>query len=735
LPARGSSFPKTEGLLLLILLFPLFAAGCQPREVWGIPAEALKADLAAGRYASLDAVGFPARDPADCLSLGPGAAYYLSEVFDSLGKKAQAAALRDLSWARDPSPWREEAGLAIVQDGIAEKAYGRAAGAARSVMGSAPTGEARQRALRGLVQALYWGREDAAALEEAGRLERTDPEVLLIRAVSSLRLGLPAGHDLVMQLFVSQRTAAQHGRAAAFIDDSPDLAARFSGPERGLIEGKAAFVQGAWARGIPLVEAALDGLDPVLLQDGVLVTDLAAAYQYAGRLDTGAAALERLAARLSGQARTDALEGAGKLYRRARQYPRALEALRAAAREAASDEQRDRLRWFVMDVLFSQDPAAAARQAGAEAAAWTDPQYFTDLLQSRIADCVAARRWGAIADLWTGLASVGPASVRAQLSYILARAWQEGIVRRLPGDPPAAARDLFRDAADRDPNGYYGILAASMLGETPARAVPAVAAQRQEGQAVLDPLAMGGLDFGLSEMAWDRLWPGRDGMSEAQLLEASRRFAAAGDWRSSMYFTGVVARRRKLSLSELQGYYPRGYAALIEPLARDAGVPLPVLYGLVREESYFDAEAVSHAGAVGLSQLMPATAADVARSLRIKNPDLKDPATNLAIGTRHLKNLLSRTSSVPQALLAYNAGLNRVRQWRRAYPGLPDDLLVEAVPIEETRGYVRKILVSTVMYAFLWQEADPREAALSFHGLEAGARAPGPTPPGAIAPR
>jgi soluble lytic murein transglycosylase len=180
---------------------------------------------------------------------------------------------------------------------------------------------------------------------------------------------------------------------------------------------------------------------------------------------------------------------------------------------------------------------------------------------------------------------------------------------------------------------------------------------------------------------------------------------------------GALGRRRRLSEPELELYYPKAFAELIEPLAARAGIPDHILYALVREESYFDVDIVSSAGAVGLSQLMPSTAAAVARGLQMSDPDLRDPATNLTLGARHLGELLSSVDSPTKALLSYNAGLKRVRQWERAFRGFPADLFVESVPIAETRGYVRKILVTSVMYAFLYRDADPREAALGFFNL------------------
>jgi soluble lytic murein transglycosylase len=276
-----------------------------------------------------------------------------------------------------------------------------------------------------------------------------------------------------------------------------------------------------------------------------------------------------------------------------------------------------------------------------------------------------------------------------------------------------------------------------MLGQVPDRAVEGSGAVDTARSAPLDPLIMGFLSYGLNDHAYSRLWAMRQDLSDAELLDAARRFASAGDLRSSMYFTGAVARRRKLTLDELALYYPKGYEKLLEPLAAGAAVPDHVLYGLVREESYFDADIVSSAGAVGLAQLMPSTAAAVARGMRMVDPDLKDPTTNLTIGVRHLQDLLKNVDTPTKALLAYNAGLSRLRQWERAAPGLPADLFAESVPIAETRGYIRKILVSAVMYAFLYRDADPREAALSFFGLRQGPldREPGSARPGAVPSR
>ena len=216
------------------------------------------------------------------------------------------------------------------------------------------------------------------------------------------------------------------------------------------------------------------------------------------------------------------------------------------------------------------------------------------------------------------------------------------------------------------------------------------------------------------------MWARRASFPDQVLLETARRLADAGEVRGSLTLLGFLRQRRDLSRAEQALYYPRAFSSEIDTLAARFGIPDHVLYALIREESYFDPRAVSSAGAIGLSQLMPVTADQVARKLGLQDPDLRHPATNLEIGARHLKDLLRSAGSVPKALLAYNAGLTRVRSWEKTAKGLPLDLFLEAVPFEETREYLRKILVSAVMYARLYSDRDPRETASVFFELRPG---------------
>ena len=115
--------------------------------------------------------------------------------------------------------------------------------------------------------------------------------------------------------------------------------------------------------------------------------------------------------------------------------------------------------------------------------------------------------------------------------------------------------------------------------------------------------------------------------------------------------------------------------------ARQKNLDPALINAVIKVESDFDPQAVSKAGAMGLMQLMPATAA----TLRVRDPF--DPHENIAAGTRHLSDLLNRfDGNLTLALAAYHAGESRVRR----YGTIP--------PIEQTHRYVKKVMAAYRLY-------------------------------------
>jgi len=146
----------------------------------------------------------------------------------------------------------------------------------------------------------------------------------------------------------------------------------------------------------------------------------------------------------------------------------------------------------------------------------------------------------------------------------------------------------------------------------------------------------------------------------------------------------------------------------------EAGWPTPydppgpadpaVVLGVMRQESSFDPAAMSPAGARGLLQLMPATAAAVARELGQVVPPggLADPDVNMRLGAAYLGQMIAEfDGAVPVALAAYNAGPNRARAWLGGLAPRAVDMLdwIELIPFDETRNYVQRCIEGIVLYA------------------------------------
>jgi len=106
---------------------------------------------------------------------------------------------------------------------------------------------------------------------------------------------------------------------------------------------------------------------------------------------------------------------------------------------------------------------------------------------------------------------------------------------------------------------------------------------------------------------------------------------------------------------------------------------------------------------------MPATAAETAQRMRIKDYDLTDPQDSITLGARYLATMIRSQERIYLALMAYNAGGGRIRPWKATMGKLPEEIFVEAAPFEETRGYVKRILTSTVMFGALYGDRSVEE--------------------------
>jgi peptidoglycan lytic transglycosylase len=183
----------------------------------------------------------------------------------------------------------------------------------------------------------------------------------------------------------------------------------------------------------------------------------------------------------------------------------------------------------------------------------------------------------------------------------------------------------------------------------------------------------------------------------------------------------------KLALREGVILSDTGYPTLEPANGNAAQFPDPhILHAVVRQESAFDMEAISHAGARGLMQIMPQTALRVARALNVPYSAAKlthDPTFNLRIGQAYLALMLDEyDGSLILAFAAYNAGPIRVERWLQRYgdpgPNIYDAIdWTESIPFTETRTYVQRVIENLTVYRSRESE---RDLALTFTSLEPG---------------
>ena len=154
--------------------------------------------------------------------------------------------------------------------------------------------------------------------------------------------------------------------------------------------------------------------------------------------------------------------------------------------------------------------------------------------------------------------------------------------------------------------------------------------------------------------------------------------------------------------------YPRAWLRQAENFALEYDINPYFFISLMREESRFNPRAGSSAGALGLGQIIPQTAEDIARRMRLDNYDLFDPEDNMKMSLNYLSYLSSRFSTIWEILAAYNAGQGRVDRWNRELPSaqLPGFVFLSHVPFAETRLYMRRVINSFMIYDYLYSPGE-----------------------------
>jgi soluble lytic murein transglycosylase len=272
------------------------------------------------------------------------------------------------------------------------------------------------------------------------------------------------------------------------------------------------------------------------------------------------------------------------------------------------------------------------------------------------------------------------------------------------------AEGLWQSVIARDSVSYYAVASFKRLGLDPWS--PSAVPDRFESYADLDSagsrMAMLRSLSMTQEVQWERDWLLADGRRQPERLLATADLFR----RDGQPAAAVQLARRALSAgapADARTYrliYPLLHQDELKAQAVAAGVDRSVIAALIRQESIWESQARSRAGAIGLMQVMPATGREIARALKVSNwtaEALLDPATNIRFGTYHLSAILRRfEGDLTRALAAYNAGASRVPTWNSRNDPTDPELFIERIGFQETRDYVRIIQRNLTLYRALY---------------------------------
>ncbi len=266
------------------------------------------------------------------------------------------------------------------------------------------------------------------------------------------------------------------------------------------------------------------------------------------------------------------------------------------------------------------------------------------------------------------------------------------------GQALAAMPDLETLKLERS---YYGFLAADKLGQDYALDHAGLAAD----EARLNELE------GRPEVvrARELFYVGQDGRGRSEwdaviryLSDDDKIQAAILAHRWGWHSRAIAAAASIGEYDDLSIRYPLPYQKTFESYSLQASISSTWAYGIARSESLFMRDVKSHAGAVGLMQLMPATGRDVAKGINLPYSGLAtlvDPESNIRLGTTYLGQMAQRyDGNQVLATAAYNAGPHRVDGWLPEKGTIDARVWIENIPFNETRKYVKRVLAAQAIF-------------------------------------
>lgn len=423
-------------------------------------------------------------------------------------------------------------------------------------------------------------------------------------------------------------------------------------------------------------------------------------------------------------------------------YKQAITCYENAIAATNDGSKQDNALWYLLKTRLKLSLDSTLADIGKYAKTWHDPEYFDDFFDSLIPSLIVNGKWSAFEPLLLDIDGYASKEITAQIAYLYARLLEEGYIV-LGQENLAQKQELiykaYQKALDCGTATYYKVLAAYRMKLNNAELEQLLGKNLEEEPQVstfaTDNLLNGYAYFGYPEKiypVWQELFPEGVSVQSGIFISEFLEKCAVSEKNDDYYVQSLrIASRtanksqQVLTKEQLKYVYPQYFSDLVDTYAKKYNIDTSIIYALIRSESFFDKNIVSSAGAVGLTQLMSPTAAEIAQKLRIKEYSLTDPETNIWFGTYYLAELIRRgNGSLLRAFFSYNAGFRKVTTWLNSSMlefgkdgTMEMDLFLETIPVSETREYGRKLVSATIMYEYLYgneQTADSKSDSTTF---------------------
>lgn len=415
---------------------------------------------------------------------------------------------------------------------------------------------------------------------------------------------------------------------------------------------------------------------------------------------------------------------AARLYDRAGRFQDLTVLRYNSALEATKDRKRfDDALWYLLNMQLRMSTDDIIVTLKKYTGRISNPQYFDDFFDNFSVLLLSHGKWQDFYDVWKLIDGSVSEETACKFAYISGRILEEGYGNTNGTPKTKEAVNAYSRVLSGNASTYYKVSALERMNIVDKTYVTDVLCSGgPEIKRNINPdsqkLIAGYAAFGFPQNVYSQWLASKDELNMDNHIQAIRFLNQCGSFDNdySVQSLRIAARTKtmwsgKIPYELLELNYPRFYSSFVTKACIENKISEPLLYALIRSESFFDASISSKAGASGLTQLMRPTADDEARKLKLgENYNILDPETNIKMGSHYLAGLIERTEGKSEllALFAYNAGLTNVRKWKRP-AGMSMDLFLETLPFPETREYGRKLVSAAAMYGFLYYDITPAE--------------------------